>query len=351
MTDSKRWFFLAGAIIGVYLIYFLSPVLTPFLIAMLLAYMGDPMVDRLDKKIPRTVSVLIVFSVLSIFIVTLVFILLPMVENQLGKFVRALPGYLDWVQNTIVPWISVNLGVADFGLDFSEIKSSIKEHWTKAGGIAAGFVATVSQSGLAIIGWAANIVLIPVLTFYLLRDWDVFLARIHELVPRQYEMKVGQLAADSDDVLGAFLRGQLMVMMALGTIYSIGLWIIGLDFSLLIGMLAGIVSFVPYLGFIVGAGVAGIAALVQFQDVFQLFPVLIVFGFAQLLESFLLTPYLVGDKIGLHPVIVIFAVMAGGQLFGFIGILLALPAAAVGMVMLRHAHEHYIKSKLYTGMK
>jgi len=351
MTDSKRWFFMAGTLIVAILVYLLSPVLTPFLIAILLAYMGDPMVDRLDKKIPRGISVLIVFVILSTFIVTLTFILLPMIENQLSKFVVALPRYLDWVQHTIVPWLSSNLGVTDIGLDFSEIKSSIKEHWTKASGVAAGFVATVSQSGLAIVGWLANIVLIPVLTFYLLRDWDVLIDRIHELLPRRFEPKVVQLASESDDVLSAFLRGQLMVMMALGAIYTIGLWLIGLDFSLLIGILAGLVSFVPYLGFVVGAGVAGIAALVQFQDVFQLFPVLLVFGFAQLLESFLLTPYLVGDKIGLHPVVVIFAVLAGGQLFGFLGILLALPVAAVGMVILRHAHEQYLKSQLYTGSK
>ena len=349
MTDSKRWFILAGILLVSILIYLLSPVLMPFMVALLLAYMGDPMMDRLDKKIPRGIAVLIVFLVLSTFIITLMFILLPMIENQLSKFIIALPRYLDWVQHTILPWLSSHLGVTDIGLDFAEIKSSIKEHWAKAGGFAAGFVATVSKSGMAIIGLMANIVLIPVLTFYLLRDWDLLIARIHELIPRKYEPKVVQITRESDEVLSAFLRGQLMVMMALGTIYTIGLWMVGVDFSLLIGLLAGVVSFVPYLGFVVGAGVAGVAALVQFQDVFQLLPVLLVFGFAQLLESFLLTPYLVGDRIGLHPVVVIFAVLAGGQLFGFIGVLLALPVAAVGMVILRHAHEHYMQSQLYSG--
>jgi len=351
MTDSKRWFMLAGVLLGALLVYLLSPVLMPFLVAILLAYLGDPMVDRLERKMPRGISVLIVFTILTTFIVTLTFILLPMIESQLSKFITTLPRYIDWIQHTILPWIGNTLGVTDVGLDLSGIKSSIKEHWTKAGGIAAGFVATVSQSGMVIIAWFANIVLIPVLTFYLLRDWDILIARIHELIPRKYEPKIVQLARESDDVLSAFLRGQLMVMLALGGIYSTGLWIIGLDFSLLIGILAGVVSFVPYLGFVVGAGVAGVAALIQFQDVFQLLPVLAVFGFAQLLESFLLTPYLVGDRIGLHPVLVIFAVLAGGQLFGFIGILLALPVAAVGMVMLRHAHDHYKTSQLYLDSK
>lgn len=349
MTDSTRWFLFAGGIIALTLIYFLLPILAPFFIALLFAYMGDPLVDRLETKMSRGISVLIVFSVLSGVIISLFFILLPLIENQLSKFVNAIPRYLDWIQNSILPWLAANIGVTDVDLGFAEIKTSIQAHWTKASGVATGIIGTVSQSGMAIVGWLANLVLIPVLTFYLLRDWDILVARIRVLIPRQYEVKVVQLATESDSVLSAFLRGQLLVMLALGIVYSTGLWMIGLDFSLLIGILAGVVSFVPYLGFVVGAGVASIAALVQFQDLFHLLPVIAVFGFAQLLESFLLTPYLVGDRIGLHPVIVIFAVLAGGQLFGFMGILLALPVAAVAMVMVRHAHERYVESHLYSG--
>ena len=349
MTESTRWFVLAGGIITLTLIYFLLPVLTPFFIALLFAYMGDPLVDRLETKMSRGISVLIVFSVLSAVVISLFFILLPMVENQLSKFINALPRYLDWVQNSILPWLAANVGVTSADLGFEEIKASIQAHWTKASGVATGLIGTVSQSGMAVIGWLANLVLIPVLTFYLLRDWDILVGRIRELIPRKYEKKTVQLATESDSVLSAFLRGQLLVMLALGMVYSVGLWMVGLDFSLLIGLLAGVVSFVPYLGFVVGAGVASIAALVQFQDIFYLLPIIAVFGFAQLLESFLLTPYLVGDRIGLHPVVVIFAVLAGGQLFGFMGILLALPVAAVAMVMLRHAHERYVQSHLYSG--
>ena len=349
MTESRSWIFLAGGLCLGGLLYLLSPVLMPFLIAILLAYIGDPMVDMLDKKIPRGISVLIVFLILTSFVLTLLFILLPLIESQLTSFVQAIPKYLDWVQHVILPWVVANLGVTGVELDFAEIKSSIKEHWTKAGGVAAGLVGTVSKSGLAIIGWAINIALVPVLTFYILRDWDILKARILELMPRKSQPGILVIVKDSDSVLSAFLRGQLMVMFVLGAIYSVGLWLIGVDFSLLIGMLAGIVSFVPYLGFIVGIFVAGIAAMVQFHDVYQLLPVLMVFGIGQLFESFLLTPLLVGDKIGLHPVAVIFAVMAGGQLFGFFGILLALPVAAVVMVLLRHAHERYVRSQLYTG--
>jgi predicted PurR-regulated permease PerM len=171
---------------------------------------------------------------------------------------------------------------------------------------------------------------------------------VHELIPRRYEATVARLATASDEVLGAFLRGQLTVMLALGTIYSVGLWLVGLELALLIGMLAGLVSFVPYLGFIVGILAAGLAALMQFGDLLPLLYVVIVFMVGQAVEGMLLTPLLVGEKIGLHPVAVIFAVLAGGQLFGFFGILLALPVASVVMVLLRYTHERYVGSSLYS---
>jgi predicted PurR-regulated permease PerM len=150
-------------------------------------------------------------------------------------------------------------------------------------------------------------------------------------------------------VLGHFLRGQLTVMSALAAVYTLGLWWVGIEVALLIGLFAGMVSFVPYLGFILGVVVAGVAALVQYQDAAHLLQVLLVFGVGQLLESFVFTPYLLGNRIGLHPLGVIFAIMVGGRLFGLVGVLLALPAAAVIGVALRHAHERYMKSRLYAG--
>ena len=348
MTNSRYWFFLATLLVLGGLLYLLSPVLTPFLIAALLAYMGDPLVDHLDQKIPRTLSVLIVFVIISLVVLALIFILLPIVERQLINFVQSLPRFIDWIQQSIFPLLSSTFGLTEEDLNLGELKNALKGHWTKAGGVAAQFVATVSRSGLAVIGWVANIVLIPVLTFYLLRDWDILVEKLRQLIPRRWEAVTVQLVKEANDVLSAFFRGQLMVMLALGAIYSIGLWLVGLDFSLLIGMLAGLVSFVPYLGFIVGITVAGIAAVVQNHDVIHLLPVLAVFGVGQAVESVLLTPLLVGDKIGLHPVAVIFAVLAGGQLFGFFGILLALPVAAVIMVLLRYAYSRYLNSQLYT---
>ena len=208
---------------------------------------------------------------------------------------------------------------------------------------------TVSGSGLAILGWLANLFLIPVLTFYLLRDWDHLVAGIQRLLPRRSEAVWVRLARESDEVLGAFLRGQMLVMFLLGVIYTTGLWVVGLDFALLIGMVAGLVSFVPYLGLIVGIVIAGIGSVLQSQGIADLPWVILVFVVGQLLEGTVLTPRLVGERVGLHPVAVIFAVMAGGQLYGFFGILLALPVAAVAMVMLRYVLQRYRASGLYAS--
>ena len=173
--------------------------------------------------------------------------------------------------------------------------------------------------------------------------------KIRMLIPRPIEPTVSRLARESDSVLGGFLRGQLSVMFALGMIYGIGLWMAGIDFALLIGTIAGLVSFIPYLGATVGVGIGLIAALVQYGDWTHVILVCVVFGVGQMLESMVLTPFLVGDRIGMHPVAVIFAVMAGGQLFGFVGVLVALPVAAVAMVLLRYLYEQYTASRLYGG--
>jgi len=348
MTDSNKWLILAGIVVITILLYLLSPVLTPFLTGALLAYLGDPLADRLEaRKIPRTGAVIIVFVVILFVLISLPLILIPVIEHQVAALIQKLPKTIDWFQQQVVPWLSQTLNIDSTSWDAAAIKQAVTGNWRQVGGIATQIVNSISHSGLAVVAWLANLVLIPVVTFYLLRDWDVLVARIRELLPRQQEPVISQLARDADGVLGAFLRGQLTVMLALGTIYSIGLWIAGLDLALLIGMVAGLVSFVPYLGFIVGIVLAAVASIMQFHDAVHLIPVVIVFAVGQAAEGMLLTPLLVGDKIGLHPVAVIFAVMAGGQLFGFVGILLALPVAAVIMVLLRHAHQRYTRSSLY----
>ena len=348
LTDSQKWLLLTSVALLAFLLWALAPVLFPFMVAAALAYLGDPLVDKLEERnLSRSVSVVIVFCGLFIGLFIVFAFIVPALQQELMALIKKLPGYIDWVQTTVLPWLQAQFSLETTSWNLESLKQTILSQWQSVGGVAASIMESISRSGLALLGWLANLVLIPVLTFYLLRDWDVLIARVHELIPRRYEATTVHIAKDCDEVLGAFMHGQLLVMLSLGSVYAFGLWIVGLDMALLIGMLAGIVSFVPYLGFILGVLVAGVAAVMQFQDFIHLFYILLVFGAGQMLESFLLTPYLLGDRIGLHPVAVIFAVMAGGQLFGFVGILLALPAAAVIVVLLTHIHKRYVNSQLY----
>lgn len=348
MTDSQKWLVLSGLLATGGLLYLLAPVLTPFLIAALLAYVADPLVDRLEaRKVSRTLGTVIVFVWMFMVLLALLLIGLPLLEQQITTLAEKLPGYIDWIQYTAAPWVQNKLQLDVSALDMASFKQALTEHWQSAGGVMMNIVASVTKSGMAILGWLMNLILIPVVAFYLLRDWDVLVARIRALLPRVAEPIVTRLARNCDEVLGAFLRGQLLAMIALGAIYSLGLWLVGLDLALLIGMMAGLLSFVPYLGFSIGLLAASIAAIVQFQDIYHLLLVFAVFGAGQILEGMVLIPLLVGDRIGLHPVVVIFAIMAGGQLFGFFGMLLALPVAAVLMVLLHYAHERYLNSRLY----
>lgn len=348
MMDSGRWFWLIVGTLTLGLLILLAPILSPFLIAALLAYLGDPLVDRLEAwKLSRTLSVSVVFlGIISLILLVFLF-LVPVLETQVKRFITRIPEYIDWGTHILIPYLRDTFGVDPSVLEVERLKAALTANWKEAGGFIRNAVQSISQSGLVILGVIVNLALIPILTFYLLRDWDHLTAYIHDLLPRSVEPTVVTLVRESDEVLGAFLRGQMLVMMALGTIYSVGLGLIGLEFALLIGLLAGVVSFVPYLGFIVGIGVAGLAVLFQTQDVFDLFWVLVVFGIAQAIEGSLLTPLLVGERIGLHPVTVIFAVLAGGQLFGFVGILLALPVAAIIAVVMRHLHDEYKQSHIY----
>lgn len=349
MTDSNKWLMIATGVIGGLLLYLLAPILTPFIVAAVLAYISDPLVDRLEaRKLPRTLAVAAVFVSLTLIAVITLLVLVPMIERQIDVFVQKLPSYINLFQHKLLPHLYRILGISETdGLSF-DLKSSLQSYWDTAGGFTGQALSSVTRSGLAFAGLLANLLLIPVVTFYLLRDWDHLVARVNELIPRRSQPVVARLAGESDEVLGSFLRGQMMVMIALAVIYSIGLSIVGLDLAVLIGLSAGMISFVPYLGFVVGILFAGIAAVVQFQDVIHLGYIAIVFGIGQAVEGMLLTPLLVGDRIGLHPVAVIFAVLAGGQLFGFIGVLLALPVAAVIAVILRYLHERYLESGLYS---
>lgn len=321
----------------------------PFIVGALFAYLGDPLVDRLEKtRLSRTLSVVIVFGTMIMSGLILLLFILPQLERQITGLVVRLPQFISWIQENMLPRLIVILGLEPGSLDLVVVKDAFANNIKDISGIMGRLLVKLTQSGQSLIVWFAYLTLIPVVTFYLLRDWDILIGKVNDLIPRPYERLVSKLAKQCDEVLAEFLRGQLLVMLALAVLYSVGLWIVGLEFFLLIGMLAGLVSFVPYLGFIVGIGVAGIAGFMQFHDIIHLVYILIVFGVGQIIEGMVLSPLLVGDRIGLHPVAVIFAVMAGGQLFGIVGVLVALPVAAVIVVLLRHVHERYLESNLYT---
>ena len=334
-----------------WLVWLLAPILSPFVFAALLGWLGDPMVDRLEARgLKRNTAVILVFSAMTLVLVIALIVLIPLLEQQIVTLVTSLPNYRDWMVGTAVPWVEHRTGLQILSwMDPGRLFQLIRDHWESAGGIAATVLGYVSRSGFALLGWIANIVLLPVLTFFFLRDWDLLVERVGLLIPRDQYDTVARLTRESDAVLGGFLRGQLLVMLILGVLYAVGLSAVGLNLGILIGLIAGLLTFVPYLGPASIVVLGGTAALVQFGDWQHLAGVAVVFTVGQIIESYWLTPKLVGDRIGLHPVAVIFAVMAGGSLFGFLGMLLALPVAAVVNVLLRYAQERYRQSRLYAG--
>ena len=336
---------------ALWLLWLLTPVLTPFVVAAMLAWLGDPLVDRLQRTgRSRNTAVALVFTAMTLVVILVLVLLVPLIERQIATLIASLPSYRDWLLQTAIPWLEYRTGMEISNwLDFNHLVELVRSNWERAGGIATTLLAYLSRSGFAILGLVANIALLPVLTYFFLRDWDLLVARVAALIPRNHLGTVTRLARESSDVLGAFLRGQFLVMVILGVMYGLGLWGVGLDLGILIGIIAGVLTFVPYLGPASGIILGCIAALVQYGDWQHVAGVLAVFGIGQIIESYWLTPKMVGDRIGLHPAAVIFAVLAGGQLFGFLGMLLALPVAAVANVLLRYAEKRYTHSRLYAG--
>ena len=346
---SRHWQMLAITAVIVYLLWLLAPVLMPFAVAAMLAYLGDPLADRLERLgLSRAWAATLVFLVLILALGGVLLLLIPLISRQIENLIQNLPRYAQWAQQTAWPWLQGKLHLDPRMFDSDQLLVAFKAHMGSIGDVATAVLGKVSRSGLGIVLWLTNLVLIPVVAFYLLRDWDRLVGTIDRMLPRSIEPTIAHLAHESDKVLGAFVRGQLLVMLALGIFYGAGLSLVGLSVGLLIGIVAGLLSFVPYLGFIVGFGAAVIAVLVQYGDWAHLLIICGVFVVGQLLEGYVLVPKLVGDKIGLHPVAVIFSVLAGGYLFGFLGVLLALPAASVIMVLLRYLLERYRLSELYT---
>ncbi len=343
----EHWYWYAAGIGLLAFFWLLSPMLAPFVIGAGLAYLGDPIVDRLQRwHLSRTLGVVVVFVALTLAGLVALVLVAPMLYQQSIALLKNIPDWLAWVQNVALPYLGVSLppGVR---LDAAGLKAIVAEHWTGAGDLARVAWLQISQSGALFAAVLAHLLLIPIVTFYLLRDWDDLIGWIAKMIPPRHQPRVRMLARETDEVMGSFVRGQLTVMIALAVLYSVGLALAGLKLALVIGFWAGMLSFVPYLGFAVGFVAAMLAMLVQEQALLPLLWIALVFGIGQIVESWWLTPTLVGDRIGLHPVAVIFALMAGGQLFGFVGVLIALPGAAALAVLLRHAKQEWLDSPLY----
>ena len=334
-----------------WLLWLLAPILTPFVLAAMLAWLGDPLADKLQRAgRSRNAAVALVFTAMALLVILALVLLVPTIEDQIHTLVLSMPKYRAWFMQTALPWAEARTGIElTRWLDIGSLIDLVRDNWERAGGVASTLLGYMSRSGFALLALVANVALLPIITFFFLRDWDLLVARVASLVPRDHLATTSRLARESSEVLGGFLRGQFLVMLILGVMYGVGLWGVGLDLGILIGIIAGLLTFVPYVGPASGIILGCIAALVQFGDWQHVAGVLVVFGIGQGVESYWLTPNLVGERIGLHPVAVIFAVLAGGQLFGFLGMLLALPVAAIANVLLRYAQERYTHSRLYAG--
>ena len=340
-NDLRLNWLIALAILG-WLMYLLAPVLTPFVAAGLLAYIGDPLADRLQRmKMPRTLAVVAVFILTFGLLALLVLLVGPLIRQQVGALLAALPAITSQIEQVWLPRVADLMNI-ELGDDVG-LSAFLSRYSEMAGSWAGKALSSVSSTGSMLAAALMSLFLIPILTFYLLRDWDYIVTHLGALVPESQRDTVFALVRDADEMLGAFLRGQLLVMIALAVIYSVGLSLVGVKFAVAIGVVSGLVSFVPYLGFVFGILLATLTVLLEPNPLWLLVGVVATFTVAQVLEGTILTPKLVGDRIGLHPVLVIFAIAAGGQLFGFFGVLLALPLAAVLSVVVRFAYDRYLR--------
>ena len=347
----RRIFILAGIALFVWILYLLKPVVIPFVGAFLIAYLFSPLVDKLhDYGLPRWLSITLVFVGIAVFMTLAIWYLVPLIWEQLKYARDSIPAGIHWVNYTFLPWVSETFNVDQMEIDTQQFSTVIMDYVQtnySADSVQA-MALKLAQSGLNFIQIGGTVVLIPIIAFYFLLDWDRMLDGLRRLIPRRYEANTLHIVGECHSVLGAFVKGQLLVMVLLGIVYAVGLQLIGLEVGLIIGMIAGLASIIPYLGFAVGIIAAVIASLFQFGlDWMQLVLVLVVFMVGQAIEGYILQPFLLGDKIGLSPVAVVFAVLAGAQLAGFLGMLIALPVAAVIVVLLRHVREFYETSHLY----
>jgi predicted PurR-regulated permease PerM len=343
---------LAIALAFVLLMQLLGPILMPFIVSGILAYALNPWVDRLCKlrfrgiALPRTAAATILVILLIAVILAMLLVMLPILEKQIPQLQNQIPLFLDKLNTSLGPMLQ-ELGF-HVRLDSTGIKAMLTEQLATSGeAIGKAVLSSIKVGGTAVLGMVANLMLIPIVLFYLLMEWHHVLWRLGRLVPRRWAQLTLGFINEVDSLLAQYLRGQILVMIVLALYYSIALSIAGFDLALPVGIITGLLVFIPYLGYGLGLVLALIGAVLQFNDFSGVISVAIIYGFGQIFESFVLTPRLVGERIGLHPLTVIFALMAFGQLFGFIGILVALPASAILAVAIRHLRNSYLNSSFY----
>jgi predicted PurR-regulated permease PerM len=347
LGEARLWGWLGIALAIAALLYLLSPILAPFMLAAILAYILDPLVERLTGRyLPRALATVLVILLLLVLAGALALVVAPLFHAEARMLAERLPGFVAWVNQNVAPWLQSSFGLS-FRLDAETVRSLAAEY--ASADLAARLLGSLKIGGMAVAGFLVNLLLVPVVLFYLLRDWHTLLGRAKQLVPRPLAGKTNQIVREVDAVLAEFLRGQVLVIVIMTVYYVAALWLAGLQFALPIGIITGVLVFVPYVGAITGFVLGTIAAVIQFGALGGVAWVWLAFAVGQALEGMAVTPLLVGERVGLHPVAVIFALLAFGQLFGFFGVLLALPASAALLVGMRHLRAAYLGSTLYGG--
>jgi predicted PurR-regulated permease PerM len=342
-----QWF--AVALAAAALIYALSPILTPFLLGAVLAYICTPLVDRCSNgRLPRAVAAVVALALCIGAAITVLLLIVPLFRNEGARIIARLPDLASAFNTSVAPVLQQRLGIT-LQFDQTTLQEFASEHWDVVQNLLRHVYESMRIGGGAVVGVVVNLLLAPVVAFYLILDWHRFTGWLLSLVPPRWLDTATRWTQDVDALLGAFLRGQLLVMLVLAAYYCLALSIAGLPSALPIGLLTGLLIFIPYIGFASGLLLALAVAGLQFQGWTPVIAVLAIYGAGQIIESFLLTPYLVGERIGLSPLAVIFALMAFGQVFGFFGVLIALPAAAIAAVGLRELHRAYTGSPFFQG--
>jgi len=332
-----------------YLLYILRSVLMPFVAGILLAYLLDPLVDKLQKwKMSRTWATLIVCLLSILIILPALCLLGGMIEDQVALLLKATPKYLSLIMEKVQPIIA-SLAERFPDLKDGQIETVVKDNIGSGLKFVGKVLKALVSNSFALVNLISLVLITPVVTFYMLRDWNVFVSKMEELLPKKSKKSILQILKEINISIAGFIRGQISVCLILGTFYSIGLKLVGLELGLLVGFIAGIISFIPYVGSITGFVLGIVLAFAQYGDVTHVLYVVGVFLCGQFLEGNFLTPKLVGESIGLHPVWVMFALLAGGVLLGFLGLMLAVPMAAIIGVLVRHGVAQYKMSSLYLG--